>query len=213
MSWNPYGTASEQEEAIVGHAGHDDTESVSVFLLDDGDLHDLTIADDWRSRIDPDSLAPAVFIAYSRAERTRLDVTRERARLETANTRHGAVDAREGASVPDIPAELLIEVSREQPDYVATFEEKLSARQPLTSADGNVTVMAVGGSLGNVTFDSTWLRFAAGRDIAETARPLVARAIRTGAEVEQFMRDRYPAVTEFKRLRALKDAARRGRTS
>ncbi|WP_152176300.1 hypothetical protein, partial [Mycobacterium tuberculosis] len=113
------------------------------------------------------------------------------------------MDPRDTASAPDIPAELLIEVSREQPDYVATFDEMLSARQPLTSADGNVTVTAVGGSLGNVTFDSTWLRFAAGRDIADTARPLVAQAIRTGAELEQLMRERYPAVTEFKRLRAL----------
>ncbi|KQR48891.1 hypothetical protein ASF87_08670 [Microbacterium sp. Leaf161] len=210
MSWNPYASTTESAgDADDSHAGVDDTETVTVTLHDDGDLNELTIVDDWRSRIDPESLAGAVFTAYSRAERARLDDERERARLDAERTGGAETPGAPVSSVPDIPAELLIEVTREQADYVATFDESLRQHRPLTSADGNVTVTAVGGSLGDVAFDSTWLRFAVGRDIAETARPLVAQAIRTGAEIEQDMRQRFPAVTEFKRLRALKAAARR----
>lgn len=205
MSWNPYASTSEEQGEVDAHSGADDTEAVTVALLDEGDLHELTIVDDWRSKIDPESLAAAVFTAYSRAERARLDDVRDRARLESER---GDAPGIPTPSAPDIPAALLIEVSREQPDYLATFDESLRAARPLTSADGNVTVTAVGGSLGAVEFDATWLRFAVGRDIAEAARPLVAQAIRTGAEIEQEMRERFPAVTEFKRLRALKVAAR-----
>lgn len=209
MSWNPYASTTESTgDADDAHAGVDDTETVTVTLRDDGELSELAIVDEWRSKIDPESLAGAVFTAYSRAERARLDDARERARLGTERTGGAETPGVPGSSVPDIPAELLIEVAREQADYVATFDESLRQHRPLTSADGNVTVTAVGGSLGAVAFDSTWLRFAVGRDIAEAARPLVAQAIRTGVEIEEDMRERFPAVTEFKRLRALKAAAR-----
>lgn len=203
MSWSGYTPADTEEPADDNVWGRDESKLIGVALTPEGDLHDLSIATEWRGKIDAKFLGAAVFSAYNTAESARLTQERTHPRAQESGA--------EGATgeIPDIPASLLLDVSREQGDYVATYDESLRRVQELVSNDGNVTVSAVGGSVGTISFDQTWLKFAAGRDIAATARPLLAQAIRSGKEIDSQMRMQFPAITEFRRLRALKKAARR----
>jgi len=55
------------------HAGRDETGSVTVFLADDGQVQDVTVARDWLRRIGPAGVGEALFDAYAAATRSTIE--------------------------------------------------------------------------------------------------------------------------------------------
>jgi len=187
--------------------GWDDTELVRVGLSPEEQLRDIRIDAGWKSKIDADRLSAAVFAAYLGAVMARVSTNPSGAPMVAP----GPTRSDEPASrieIPDIPYELIEQVDRERDHYIATFQESLAAEQSFVSTDGNVTVAARGGSPISIAFDSTWMGFADSRHIAESATEALTPAIESGRAIAAEMRERFPAIAEFRRLRAIKKAAR-----
>ena len=208
MSWPPKGFVPddpENRDDPRDEGGHDPSGVVTVVLAPRGELVEIDIASDWRERIAKEDLGAAIFSAFTDAEFLRL----EAARSSEAGERSGSDEpAGAGGEDIEIPVELTLEVFREQPFYAAAYEDALTRVREFVSGDRNATVSAMGGSVSAVTLDQHWLAFAAGADIAATVRPLLAQAIGTAKDIDAEMSEAFPSITEFRRLRALKQAAR-----
>jgi hypothetical protein len=199
MSGSRYGYFSdEKDQADDGIWGWDDDHLVGVCLEPDGEVRELSVSDSWRSSIQRDKLGAVIFASYSAAERARLDLAREKP-AESATP--------VGGEIPEIPISLTQAVFAVQKDYVATYQESLEEVREFRDRDDNVRVSAWGGSVGRVEFDDEWLGFTSGAYIAAATLEPLSQAVRTGRAIDREMERRYPEITEFRRLRALKTAA------
>lgn len=210
MTFISYGTP-EPENHDTGDDdslwGWDDTELVGVALSPDEQLREIRVDAGWKSKIDADALSAAVFTAYLGALQARVATNPHGAPTVAPDPSNDGRPAA-GGEIPDIDYSLIEQVDRERDDYIATFEETLAADRTFVSRDGNVTVSARGGSPTSITFDSTWMRFAEARHIAESATEALTPAIESGRAIAAEMRERFPAIAEFRRLRDIKKAAR-----
>ena len=212
MTFISYGTPESDDQAVGDDDtlwGWDDTGLVGVGLAPDEQLRDVTIDNAWKSKIDADALSTAVFSAYMAAVQARVTAYPHGAPTPAPDpTRAADADPAAPTEIPEIDFTLMEQVDRERDDYLASFEESLDVQHSYASRDGNVTVTASGGSPTSITFDSTWMRFAAARDIAESVTEALTPAIESGQVIAAEMRERFPAIAEFRRLRAIKKAAR-----
>ncbi|GAA3593381.1 hypothetical protein GCM10022198_16540 [Klugiella xanthotipulae] len=184
--------------------GWDATDTVGVGLSINEELRELKISPDWRKKLSTDELGPAVMTAYMGAigARVRAGAT------QTSPVRAAGTSVTNDGQIPVIDNYLLDAVSRERDHYFTMYETELQTEHSYESADGNVTITARGGSPSTVTFDSFWLSFANASDIAETARGPLAQAMSSGHGIDEKIRDEFPAIAEFRRLRAIKKALR-----
>jgi hypothetical protein len=178
--------------------GWDDTQLVGVSLEPDGELRDVSIANEWKNGIAREELAHVVFAAYNAAERERLD------RQAVPADADGS-----GASgvIPEVPVDLTMQVLAVMAEYTETYAASLAQEQEFRDPDGNVTVTARGGSVSDIRFDDQRLGFTSGAHIAAAVREPLARAVRTGREIDDYMQRQYPEVVEFNRLQSQRSAA------
>lgn len=208
ISYEP--TGSDSDDSLDGDDtlwGFDGTELVSVGLSPDEQLREIRIDSAWKSKIEPETLSNAVLAAYMGAVRARI-TTNPFGAPQAVPAQNGDSVEQPSREIPVIDSTLLARARVEQEDYLATYDDELSTERTFTSLDGNVTVSARGGSPSSIAFDDAWLGFADARHIAQSATEALTPAIESASAIAEQMRERFPAMAEFRRLRALKKAAR-----
>lgn len=186
--------------------GWDDFELVGVGLSPREELREIRIDPSWKSKIPAENLASAVLTAYMGA--IMLRVTEYPGAVGGATDPAAPASPSNGAEIPVIESSLMEQVDRERDDYLAAYSEALGAENPYVSADGNVTVTTRGGSPISIVFDSAWMGFAEARHIVASTTEALGRAIESGRSIDEQIRAQFPAIAEFRRLRAIKKAAR-----
>lgn len=208
MSFIGYGSAPQGPDS-TGSAdddtvwGWDDSELIKVGISPTEQLREITIDPSWKSTVPAHALSTAVMSAYLAAVMNRVAT-----RNVDATSDSPSASEYDGSGIPTIDYELMEQVERERNDYIATYQEALTAEKTFVSADGNVTVTARGGSPGSISFDTAWMGFAEARHIAASTTEALRPAIESGLAIAEQMRDQFPAIAEFRRLREIKKAAR-----
>ncbi|MHC1560587.1 hypothetical protein ACR9E3_16645 [Actinomycetospora sp. C-140] len=133
------------------------SEVVVVTLGPDGELEDVTVADDWRESVDPCRLGAEVVAAAGRAVRRRLE---ENLRAAPPPTPSGAPDLTPWqGSLERLLADVTRDLARRSaPPRAPRATTRASTRQ-------HVTATAHHGVVTDVTVDITWARGASAREI------------------------------------------------
>jgi DNA-binding protein YbaB len=212
MSFISYGTpdvgpGSQKPDGDDTLWGTDDTELVSVGLSSDEQLREIRIDPSWKSKIDAENLSAAVLSAYMSAVVARVSTNPDGAPEVVPRSSQSSI-SNAGLEVPVIDYVLMEDVDREREDYLANYQDSLMSEQSFSSSDGNVTVVARGGSPISINFDSAWMGFADPSHIAASSTEALAPAIESGRAIAAQMRDKFPAIAEFRRLRDIRRAAR-----
>lgn len=170
---------------------------VEVGVSPQGRLRHVQIADDWRSHLKPSELAQnLVALAVG-------------AHAQSVRENPPAGDqAPTAGTETSVSFELFEQVQREQAHYLATYDERLRAELTFSNPEETVTVTARGGSPSSVEFEDFWISVSPGAEVARTVFPLLDAALRSGEDIDEHMREEFPAITKYRRIRAATRAAR-----
>lgn len=185
----------------------DDTRTIGIGLAPSGELIDIEITAEWRRTVPEKRLAASILATYSGALAMQLEQARQ--------TKHDVVasDGETSLDSEEVGFELYSRMLQERHSYVVTYDQKFRAEIEFPGSNRNLVVTAMGGSPVSIFFDKFWLSISNGKIIAQELMPLLARAIRSGAEIDREMREEFPAVAEFRRMMALEERQNRAATA